>query len=168
MTEWLSSLEWGDVPTWLSSLGGIGALIAATLAARASLAVLKIETDRDKEADERAQRAQADLVAAWIANETPEDWSKWNVIVTNESKIPVYDVEVRVTTLLLPRGGGDTLELYTPLVPPGRTELPTYSLVRGIIENEASEDGKAILSSESGTRMLNRLQLTFHDGPEVR
>lgn len=98
MTEWLSALAWGDVPTWLSSLGGIGALIAATIAARASLNVLKIESGRDTDAADKEERAQADLVAAWLDRKRDDGPSPgfrgWHIVVANASKVPVHGAVV--------------------------------------------------------------------------
>lgn len=98
MTEWLSALAWGDVPTWLSSLGGIGALIAATIAARASLDVLRIESGRDTDAADKEERAQADLVAAWLDRKSEDGPSPgfrgWHIVVANASKVPVHGAVV--------------------------------------------------------------------------
>jgi hypothetical protein len=37
---------WGDVPTWIGVVGGLGALVAAAIAGRAAWAVLGVERER--------------------------------------------------------------------------------------------------------------------------
>lgn len=124
--DWLAELNYGDVPTWVAAVAAAGALIAAFRAARHTRELLEREAKRDSLAEARMWRAQAEVVAAWVAvrewHETrtravPEPFrlgTKWNpfgierrvetverhelvVCVRNASAIPVYGVVVNLT-----------------------------------------------------------------------
>ncbi|BCB76969.1 hypothetical protein GCM10022251_44520 [Phytohabitans flavus] len=110
--------DWGDVPTWLSSVGTVFALIFAALAALAAQRVYRIESERDRvAADARreqvafARRTQAALVSAW--------WGRgadgWGAFVRNASETPVYQVGLTVLDIHDPNVG-DRIDL--PIVPP--------------------------------------------------
>lgn len=98
MCEWLSGLDWDDVPAWISSLGAVGALIVATFAAWRAHGLFQIESGRDKEARDRDERAQADLVAAWLDKDrkfSPPN-PPWYVTIANASLVPVYALRLHV------------------------------------------------------------------------
>lgn len=103
-------VDWGDVPTWVSSAAAIGALVFAVKAYRtsagslqAALEGLQVERERDRQREEQEVRAQAALVAAVTAREQvyfevePGD-RRWDwfpaVEVINRSDLPVFGVEV--------------------------------------------------------------------------
>lgn len=159
----MSGLDWGDVPTWTSTVVSAVALGAAWFAARASWNVLKIETQRDNDADERAQRAQADLVAAWLVNEVPSNRETWHVCVANESKIPVYDVQVIIMSSLTSEIGEDIHTAYAPLVPPGQTLLPLPALMSKFNDGGGSAKERRLMSGESGVRLVYKVLFTFRD-----
>lgn len=161
MTEWLAALEWGDVPTWFSALGGIGALIAAT-AARASLDVLRIESQRDQDADERAQRAQADLVAAWLETEDATDMGAWYIRVVNASQIPVYELDIQtVSSFSWPDDEGFNAR-YLAVAPPGETHIPIEDLLNHIGRHlPLTEWG--MLRNTVGVHASHDVWITFRD-----
>lgn len=136
LADLLASWNWGDVPTWISSFGGIGALIAASLAARASLSVLKIESGRDQDADERADRAQAELVAAWLVHDNPQEPGAWSLQVVNGSTIPVFRVSVyAIADRHMTSSVATDSEWYDlrdgaslRTLPPGETNIPLSDL----------------------------------------
>lgn len=137
---WLKTLDYGDVPTWFSALGGIGALIAATVAARASLAVLKVETERDNDADERAQRAQADLVAVWLDRDKGD--IPWHLIIANESKVPVYALRVVIVLGSATHGDEKRITRYLPVVRPGGKASRLPGLVKDLKARFPEEEAK--------------------------
>lgn len=166
---WLKTLDYGDVPTWASTVVSAAALGAAWFAARASWKVLTIETERDNDADEREQRAQADLVAAWLANDTPENRGAWNVVVANESKVPIYDVEVNITSRVFPLVETNSLSSYASLVPPGRIALPFPSLIRRIMEEgNPTEDQQKALTNPNAVRLVHQVHFTFRDAAGIK
>ena len=132
MCDW--TLNWGDVPTWITALATILALIAAVWAVRASWSVLRLEQQREDRAEkaeeERREQvhraAQADAVAGWIHRldavyhdvagtlETPPIWG---AKIVNVSLLPVYDVKVGFH-----RPNGRRLaDVDYGLLPPGET-----------------------------------------------
>jgi hypothetical protein len=85
----LVAIDWGDVPTWVSAITTLGALIAAGI-------VVHIEMRRDKQSRAlREQEEQAGAVAAWpgeVGNLKSED----HLVIRNGSQLPVYRVVVSV------------------------------------------------------------------------
>lgn len=88
-------VDWGDIPTWISALTTLGALVAAGW-------VVRIELRREEQAviaraDERAARErseQADNVAAW------PDWNRDRpaILIRNGSQLPIYNVRLEFTS----------------------------------------------------------------------
>lgn len=139
MIEWVkgSGLEWGDVPAWIASLGGVGALIVATIAAVKTHRLLEIESGRDKSARDREDREQADLVAAWIDRRPFGEGGRtrrWHVVIVNGNKVPIYSLRVAMfagfNKPTRPRGA-NVIERFFPVLQPGE-ELSF--LKEGIIE----------------------------------
>jgi len=56
--EMASSLNWGDVPTWIAAIGGLVILLVAYAAWRSDVAIRREQV-------EESRRAQANLVTAW-------------------------------------------------------------------------------------------------------
>ncbi len=89
-----SSIQWGDFPTWVASIGTVGTLVWA-------MALFASDRRGRRQGEERAQASQ---VAAWV------DRSSWNyphdaaptgecdVVVRNASELPVTDVVVALLT----------------------------------------------------------------------
>jgi hypothetical protein len=104
----LLTIDWGDVPTWISALTTTGALIAAGW-------IVGIELRRDWRSGERLARAeQADLVAAWRHQ---EDASR--VQLKNASHLPVYNFSIEFSSVELDK----RFEATLPLLPPGEHTL---------------------------------------------
>jgi arabinogalactan oligomer/maltooligosaccharide transport system substrate-binding protein len=98
------AVSWGDVPSWITTVGGLFALIFAAVAAITANRVYRIESQRDtvnaaerrREADAR-RRTQAALVSAWsgsraIDNKSPD----WGIFIRNASETPVHQARVSV------------------------------------------------------------------------
>lgn len=103
----MSSMEfWSTtVPGWITALAAVAAVVAAVWAGRTAKGLYDREAARDQRVIENAERAQADLVAAWVAfsnepliKQKGFDMIKkgWVVRLRNASNAPVYDVDVRV------------------------------------------------------------------------
>jgi len=112
----LSTVSWGDGPTWIAVGVSLAALAAAWRAGHIAAQLLRAETHREDRAerldDERAPGAeravQADLVAAWNDRGT--------FVVLNGSKLPIWDVELRARH----PETADTAETRLTVVPPNR------------------------------------------------
>lgn len=123
-----SGAAWGDVPTWIGSIGTLLTLLAAIYAGRQAARVLEIERDRDKvAADERssalqdARKSQASKVSAWV--ETPSGIGHVaRLAVRNTSELPVYSFEASIE-----RGATSSSIFSRPIVPPG-AEPVLYAL----------------------------------------
>lgn len=127
-------IDWGDVPTWLAT---IGAIVAAFFAGWA----LRVEMRRDDhrqavedKAGQEALKAQAATVAAWptseliyedagpgVPSQLRRRFSGWigGVRVQNTSDVPVYKM-----TIILWRAGTHEAETFLQVVPPGLLEVP--------------------------------------------
>lgn len=179
LAELLASWQWGDVPTWISSIGGIGALIAATLAARASLSVLKIESGRDQDAEERAARAQAELVAAWLVHDDPQDPHAWSLQVVNGSTIPVFKVYAYAIADRHMTSTVATEDEWTDLrdgrrlraLPPGETNIPLRSLYQNhfdIYSGALPDDDLDFYTNSDYIFALYHVIITFRDASGSR
>jgi len=106
----MASSVWGDVPTWLSAVATLVALIFAAVAAISARRVYLIESERDKTAsDERRnqaeflRRTQAALVSAWWGKQDDEfGVPRWGAWVRNASETPIYQNRVSLTKLYEP------------------------------------------------------------------
>lgn len=110
-----STINWGDVPTWVAHVGTVGTLTSA-------LWQIRIERQRRLIADEqlRAERRveQARLVAAYLGEEeqpeaqpeTPaQDEGRTEVFLVNNSPEPVSVVVVRIVFVDKPEEKTETV-----------------------------------------------------------
>src|SRR4051794_16036071 len=90
---------WGDIPTWLSAVATLIALIFAAIAASSAHRIYLIESERDRKAlDERhkqaefQRRTQAALVSAWWGRQDDASMGTgtWGAFVRNASDTPIY------------------------------------------------------------------------------
>lgn len=183
MTEWLATLEWGDVPTWLAALGGIGALIAASIAALMSYRLFKVESERDHNAQEREQRTQADRIAAWLVHDG-DGLDDWAIQIQNDSNVPVYfftaeiwgglyisEVLGRTGILVLPPG---SLKVRTPelrywatrhLPPDALDECTPNAVLNSFFVAITFRDAAGVTWRRSEIGVLNRRN---EEGPYIR
>jgi arabinogalactan oligomer / maltooligosaccharide transport system substrate-binding protein len=121
-----SAADWGDVPTWLSSIATILAVGFAAAAGVVARRVYRIESERDQvRAEERQQldaflrRTQAALVSAWWgwrAGGDDDRAGRWGAFVRNASETPVYQASLTMLDIHDP----DVSERFDlPIVPPG-------------------------------------------------
>ena len=117
------AIQYGDLPTWLASIGTVGALGAA---------LWQIRTERTRrlqqEAHDRedARRAQARRVACWPGEEgTPGPMDPWwgkstPIEVVNGSNEPVYNL-VFALVQLQGAGGVRRIEEWEGRIPQGQS-----------------------------------------------
>lgn len=109
------AIDWGDVPTWVSAITTLGALIAAAY-------LVRVEVRRDRRQVEHLERAeQADHVAAWF------DDDSGRFLVRNGSSLPIYNVRIWVYS----EADSDELIEVDGAVPPGDLRLPVPDGVMG-------------------------------------
>jgi arabinogalactan oligomer / maltooligosaccharide transport system substrate-binding protein len=99
-------LNWGDVATWVSAVGALGALAAAIVVAIQTKRIYLLESMRDQIAeDSRKQllleqrRSQASRISCWLTvKELPGQSDKGflAIVVRNASEMPVYSVVLHV------------------------------------------------------------------------
>jgi hypothetical protein len=88
----LIGVVWGSVPDWVGALGTTGALLAA-------VAVLALDLRRRREEIRHRERAQAELIAAWVETSSPTSSSTrttYHVRIVNQSELPVYETMLRI------------------------------------------------------------------------
>jgi len=83
-----SDVQWGDIATWVGSIG-------TTLAFLATFVLLVITRQEQKSAREEDRRAQAREVSAWCVHVRPAS-GEVTVTVQNSSDEPVYGIQVAV------------------------------------------------------------------------
>ena len=99
-------VQWGDVPGWITAVASIAALIFATIAARTASNLYRIESGRDREAEEerrerqRERRSeQASKISAWYASRPDNNGSlaepnEYGAFIRNASELPIHNVHV--------------------------------------------------------------------------
>lgn len=108
----MTQVLWGDAPTWIAALGTVAAV---------SLALAEAGSERRRRIHHEA-RAQAEAVSAWF------DYANSDLVVSNESTQPVYEV---VLSMVLVQGAGphrgedlhegvSDYRVVFSVVPPGR------------------------------------------------
>ncbi|MEO8519404.1 MAG: extracellular solute-binding protein [Dermatophilaceae bacterium] len=125
----MPEIVWGDVPTWLTSLGSLGALIFAVMAVLSTRKTFQLESTRDQaigeaklEQDAFTRRAQAALVSTWwgqshearVSSGNPD--SGWGAYLRNASEAPIYKAQMTVTHTNLNHGRA---AIRRAVVPPG-------------------------------------------------
>lgn len=106
----MPELVWGDIPTWLTSIGSLGALIFAVIAAVYTKRTFDGERKRDLDVanarldqDAYLRRSQAALVSAWwgrslestVASQSTD--SGWGAYLRNASEAPIYKAQMTVS-----------------------------------------------------------------------
>jgi hypothetical protein len=91
------TLQWGDVPAWMSAIVSLLALCSAVYGVTQAWRVLKLQRDADRRAEEKLnkrlgdeRRAQAAKVSAWIAMVHEGAAAIAVANVRNASELPVY------------------------------------------------------------------------------
>ena len=114
---WTMSLNYGDVPTWITGLATVVALTFAYLAARSASKVYRLESQRDIVAeaertarDMRGRRTQASRIAVWL-EPTSSLPPAFNVKYSNTSQLPIREVCVQ---LRAPNLDGGTIYPFLP------------------------------------------------------
>lgn len=125
-------VDLGDLPTWLSALSAMAALVAALWAGRAAWRVVSVERERDEERRRLDARAQADLIAAWpalvLSDPANQDSPlKWGVAVRNASPLPVH--QVHVAHVPISSGQGEKTVVFE-LVAPGDFLIAGHEMYR--------------------------------------
>jgi hypothetical protein len=154
-----STVDFGDLPTWLATLG---ALIAARYAYRA----YQLERARDQEALAKERRAPAEMITAWVGPRKPRDRSGHfegpRVTVRNASSTVIYDVTVSTAW-----NDGISESGFIPLIPPGQDDTSVMvnaeqlSIIHDEVTNAPEEGYDHLLQ---GVRVL----LNFRDSAGVR
>jgi arabinogalactan oligomer/maltooligosaccharide transport system substrate-binding protein len=154
--------DWGDVPTWLSTVSSLLALIFAAVAVILARRTFDIESRRDQATalDRRAQNARerqslATLVSAWWGTSTSSvGATEAGAFVRNGSGSPAYHAYL---TVHAPVGAAEpeTVKVRLPVIPP--SDVADFHLVPG--------ESAATTSVRASDRQVS---LTFTDAAGVR
>jgi hypothetical protein len=147
-------MAWGDIPTWVTGAGTVGALFVA---------FYQIGQERKRriaqEAEDRHEQrvAQARLIAAWLGNpRTPQEEDASIIQLVNGSPEPVYDVFASVVFVsgAAPHTTEDWLkgamqaagQMSVPMktfsvLPPGRWSVSTHLVDSVMTGRHAAEVG---------------------------
>jgi len=152
-----ASNVWGDVPTWITGVATVVALIFAAAAAVYARRMFRIEFDRDRiAAGERREhnaaltRSQSAQVSAWWG-QLPRS-GQWGIFVRNGSEAPVFQAHVTV----LSDDGVDIAGSHITVIPP--TSRPTFYPLAG---NDPQEDRNVAIK-------VRRVRMTFTDAAGLR
>ncbi|HSV65453.1 MAG TPA: hypothetical protein VLJ59_06030 [Mycobacteriales bacterium] len=111
------------VPTWLSSVGTVGAFATGGM-----LLVRELRRDRDRQQQE--ERARAGLIVAWPvrieARSANVSTLETRLQLRNAGTEPVYGVELRY----VPTGGGPEARDHVGILPPGDVQRVLPELFR--------------------------------------
>ncbi|HET6213859.1 MAG TPA: hypothetical protein VFE14_13425, partial [Micromonosporaceae bacterium] len=159
----------GDIPTWISALASLLALVGAGLATWQAYRIYQLESMRDSDArseqrtrDRLARRAQAGLVSGWWGyaggGELDDtDAHQWGAFVRNASELPVF----RATVTTVNRTSAELAESFDlPAIPPAGQ--PVFHRLRG------AALAQVVQSERAGQIFDYRVVLAFTDSSGVR
>ncbi len=115
-------IDWGDVPTWISGVSTVGALVAAVVAGVAATKLLRVEQNRDRNREVAREREHVERVVAWhepVPSDPndPDSPRTWGVALDNGSGLPLYQVHVEFSPVQRNRG---QVNVVLEIIPPGR------------------------------------------------
>lgn len=97
----MSSMDFGDLPTWVSAASGMVALTFASIAAISAKRLYEVESRRDRqtEADresrlEETRSEQSRRISAWYGKSP--DSERYGVYVRNPSDLPIYQLTLQL------------------------------------------------------------------------
>jgi arabinogalactan oligomer/maltooligosaccharide transport system substrate-binding protein len=137
--RWAASPSYlSDIPTWISAVASLFALVGAGIAAWQAYRIYRLESARDaatrseqSRRDTLARRSQAGLVSGWwgyAGDGEPDrgDPRHWGAFVRNASELPVF----RVTITIVNRASAELAESFNlPAIPPAGE--PVFHRLRG-------------------------------------
>lgn len=158
------AVQWGDVPTWVGSVGTAGALLIA-------MWLLKKEVNDRRQRDSEARAAQAAQVAAWTSGRVvrADPYPEMLVRIRNGSTMPIFTVNfefsqgVRGTFVryILAMGPEETREfrILLPSYPKGETIAPSLTF--------ADAAGRRWFRDGNGKlrELAERELVIFNEGP---
>jgi arabinogalactan oligomer / maltooligosaccharide transport system substrate-binding protein len=174
-----SAANWGDIPSWLSSIATILALLFAAVAAVAAQRAYRIESERDRiSAEARRQqeaflrRTQAALVSAWWGWQPggagEQRAGRWGAFVRNASETPVYQASLTMLDIHDP----DVSErLDLAIVPPGAEPVFYPSGLNGTPGGDHPAGwpaGGGALVQDGQHAVDYRVEIAFTDSAGVR
>lgn len=132
------SIALGTLPDWIAGISTAGALVAASLAAKAAFGQVqhlrdqvehtsKLEEDRQR----AERRAQASQIAVWIESDGRVPY----VLLSNRSNLPIYGVTVVCQIVWLNKAITTSFNTLGP-----RSEPLDLARVRVALERVASDD----------------------------
>ena len=144
------SVNWGDVPAWLTMIATFLAVVAAVFAGIGASGLLSVERERDKKTDDREVRRQANLIAGWIEPEITlygdsAFTAQVNARLSNPSEQPIYQITLSIFTNQAP-----LINWYYSTFPP-KGELSVHLPEDQLISESRSING-VIFRSESLAR----------------
>lgn len=173
-------VAWGTVPDWIVAVASVGALIAATWAARAALTQVGYARSQSSHAEEQAREAseqtalmrrsqdreQAALVAAWLEFHPIYGL---RAMVLNASPAPVYDVTVNF------HSHSRHEHEYMAILLPNRSHVDLAGLSASIAEAVgqrpsileawvAQSEGVTLAQEKTEAQSPIGLTINFHDG----
>jgi hypothetical protein len=160
----MNEIDFGDLPTWITAVTSLFALIAATFAAFFTWRTLRIESSREARTEIRIEEDQANKIACWISDSNSENFElsgyKYKAIgvnmnVSNASQQVIYEV-----TLTLFDKDSEIYEEHISVIPPESTSviaipveiidryLPSHlKNIIGTVVSQADKESKRISGS---------------------
>ncbi|MDT5037776.1 MAG: arabinogalactan oligomer / maltooligosaccharide transport system substrate-binding protein [Micromonosporaceae bacterium] len=136
----------GDLPTWVSAVASLFAVIGAAIAARQAGRIYRLESARDEAAreeqrdrDRLARRAQGALVSGWWGYDgkmpaVRNGNARWGAFVRNASELPVF----RATVTIVNRTSAELAESFDlPAIPPAGQ--PVFHAMKGTALTEMTK-----------------------------
>jgi hypothetical protein len=180
-----SSVNYGDLPTWIVALATASALVAAFRAALYTKRLFETEQARDARAEQRDLRAQAEHVSAWIQAKdqkivagsfTRSLGIQLSTALLNSSTQAVYDVKMTFSAGSVVAGLTDSIDVLPPLTKAALRPLPklAQTQLEAGLQTSSGETPRVALefSDAAGRRWLRAADGTLEqqgqNGPPIR
>ncbi|MDR6939904.1 hypothetical protein [Arcanobacterium hippocoleae] len=150
--------EMGSLADWISAVGGLLAVIAASMSWKSSQRMLNIEQNRDSKRALAMRREQAELVFAVGACLPNRDKSEqWAIYIYNGSTKPIFDIKIESQKL---DGRAPNKPLALSVIPPGQFVVPSHPVYHWgtLVDLSLKPEIVDLLVKGKGAGMITRFE----------
>lgn len=150
----------GSVADWVGAVGGLLAVIAATVSWRTSERLVNLEDNRDRKEELAVQRDQAEHVSV-IGVKIPnrDHAEKYGIMVFNGSKAPIFEITIE-SQKINQSAANPPLKLAT--LPPRQFLIPSHPQYKwgSVIDQKAQQEEVELFAKGKAGDMITGVTFT--------